>query len=95
MTAQEPQYALDVIVNGTAIDSGKPLDDPFVTTTLTVGREDLLAALESTGDLVVTFRIHGTRAAYRHVMGRPMDLTPNDEQPTPIADAAYSASPQE
>lgn len=93
MTDQPPQYRLTVRLGGHALDDAKPIDDPFITTTLTIGPEDLRAALDAGGPLEVVVSVDGTRAAYRHVM-RPMDLTPNDEQPATLAEAA-TTSPQE
>ena len=86
-----PQYRLTLHVNG-VLEHEAELADPFVTSTTTIPRADLLRFLEDTSDgddMVLVTRVGGTRAAYAHVF-RPMDaaaLALNDEQPRTLEGA--------
>lgn len=89
---QPPQYRLSVDVDGERVSS-VPLEDPFVVSTVTLPASDLRAAVEEGRDVTVVVRVDGTRAALAHVF-RPMDLTPNEDQPATI-EGAEGATPQE
>lgn len=79
------QYALRITVDGEQVDY-RALDDPFHRTTVTLAPEDLRAWADAGEEVEVTVHVDGTRAALAHVF-RPMDLTPNLEQPRAVEGA--------
>lgn len=62
-----PRYHLSTFVNGRTLDWEKPLDDPFVTTVVTVGWPDLLRALLRRR-LTVRFQVNADRDLIEDVL---------------------------
>lgn len=79
--ADPPQFSVATYVDGRRL-AEQPIPDPFASTTVTIDPVDLAAAVTENRPLIVRIIVNGTRAGLRHVM-RPIDLSPNDEQPAP------------
>lgn len=62
-----PRYYVSAFVHGRAVTWRKPIDDPFVTTTVTVGWPDLLRALLRRR-LLVRFQVDADRDLIEDVL---------------------------
>ena len=84
----DPQYRLSVFLDDTALEFDKPIEDPFVTSTVVIGEEDVAVASAEGRGITVRVQVGGTRAALAHVFRKPMDLTPNEDLPASSTAAA-------